>query len=130
MRWLIRCQEFRVPVAPLSLANDMAMRFLAGRALHVELQREAFPDEGMAVYGHWTDQAGLCQSHKLGFIPQQDMQNLYKQAQNRHDCIVSAKVSDISIPPRDAPFPGLTLDIAVLEPDPQLLNPATSWQGV
>lgn len=116
--WSVACEEHNVPVRYCALAVDNVMRFMAGQAQEVELKEEEEAQSGqhLSVYGRWTDSSGCQQQRKLGHIPAQEVKGLYSETNKRPECRVSAKISEIFVPTKGNEFPGLALDIAVLEP--------------
>ena len=129
--WSVVCKEARVPVIYSSLASDKVMRFMAGYSHEIELKQEDTlqPSKSFSVYGHWTDPAGYQQYSKLGHIPHQYTEELFRKLNNGSDCVVSAKVSRAFVPARQKTFSGLAVDIAVLEPSPGACSRASSSIG-
>jgi hypothetical protein len=116
--WSITCEEHKIPVFYCASARDNVMRFMAGQSQEVELEQEeeTRPSPNVSVYGRWTDKSGYQQRRKLGHISAREVKGLYSETRNRPECRVSAKISEIFIPSKQNAFPGLALDIAVLEP--------------
>jgi len=116
--WSVACEERSIPVQYSPCAMDNVMRFMAGQSQEVELKADdhAQSNQHVAVYGRWTDTAGCQQQRKLGHIPVQNVKELYSETRNRPECRVSAKVSEVFVPSDKMAFPGLALDIALLEP--------------
>ena len=116
--WTVACEERSIPVQYSLCARDNVMRFMAGRSQEVELKQdeEAQSGQHVSVYGRWTDTSGCQRQRKLGHISAQEVRGLYSETRNRPECRVSAKISEIFVPSRKNAFPGLALDIAVLEP--------------
>lgn len=116
--WAITREERKVPVLYCACARDNVMRFMAGQSQEVELKQDNTAQSGqdVTVYGRWTDRSGCQQHRKLGHIPAKEIIGLYSETQKRPECLVSAKLSEVFVPTRQDAFPGLALDIAVLEP--------------
>jgi hypothetical protein len=116
--WAVACEERCIPVQYSTCAMDNVMRFMAGQSQEVELKPDehAQSSQHVAVYGRWTDTSGCQQQRKLGHIPVQEVEELYSETRNRPECRVSAKISEIFVPSNKMTFPGLALDIALLEP--------------
>ena len=116
--WSVACEERSIPVQYSPCARDNVMRFMAGQSQEVELKQDEEAQSGhhVSVYGRWTDTSGYQQHRKLGHIPALKVKGLYSETKSRPECRVSAKISEIFVPSKKNAFPGLALDIAVLEP--------------
>lgn len=116
--WLITQEKQNIQVSCPSCSNDNIMRFMVGHSRHLELNtpQGTTGAQDVAVKGQWMDLFGQIHHAHLGHVPCQQLQPLYHEAQRDPKCRISARPSEAFTPSRTNGFPGLRIDVAVIEP--------------
>lgn len=114
----IAMQEQGIRVHRLSCDEDAVMRFMAGQRKCIELGNGPSPDfpQDIPVYGAWIDREGQTHRAHIGFIPSQKLHRVYQTVALHPECRVEAHPSHNFILTREKRFPGLNIDVAVMEP--------------
>ncbi len=116
--WSITQVRQNIQVSCPSCVNDNIMRFMVGHSRRLELNTAQNTPErrDVAVQGQWIDPFGQIHQAQLGHVSRQQLQPLYSEVQRDPKFRISARPSEVFTPSRTNGFPGLCIDVAVIEP--------------
>ncbi len=116
--WSIAEEQRDIRVMCSASSDDDIMRFMAGRGHHIELDSGAVPflPQCVIVRGRWQDPGGHSHQANLGHISRPQLQHLYQRVESHPDWQLQAKPSRMFTPSSTRMFPGLHIDVALMEP--------------
>ncbi len=116
--WSIAEEQHDIRVLCSACSNDDIMRFMAGRGHHIELDCRTVPflPQCVIVRGRWQDPGGHSHQAYLGHISGPQLQHLYRKVESHPDWQLQAKPSRMFTPSSTQTFPGLHIDVALMEP--------------
>ncbi|MCH7919597.1 MAG: hypothetical protein IIC50_16630 [Planctomycetes bacterium] len=116
--WSIAEEQHDIRVMCSACSDDDIMRFMAGRGHHIELDCRTVPflPQCVIVRGRWQDPGGQSHHADLGHISRPQLQHLYQEFESHPDWQLQAKPSRMFTPSRTQTFPGLHIDVALMEP--------------
>ena len=116
--WSIAEEQHDIRVMCSACSDDDIMRFMAGRGHHIELDCRTVPflPQCVIVRGRWQDPGGQSHQADLGHISRPQLQHLYQKVESHPDWQLQAKPSRMFTPSSTQTFPGLHIDVALMEP--------------
>ncbi|ARN57169.1 hypothetical protein [Sedimentisphaera salicampi] len=111
------CEEWATKVSGVSYRQEIVEDFIFGNYRKLEAVHQPMKnyEHAIAIYGTWKGEEGEFQRKQLGFIPDEEAQDIYSFAKKFEKFMFDAKLSMLFLPSNDT-YCGLALKIALLEP--------------
>lgn len=111
-------EQHDIRVMCSACSNDDIMRFMAGKGHHIELDCRALPflPQCVVVRGRWQDPGGHSHQADLGHISRPQLQDFYQAVASHPGWQLRAKPSRMFTPSSTQKFPGLHIDVALMQP--------------
>lgn len=110
--------EFECRVAGVSYHMESVTSFIAGtnhKILAIEQPQAKYP-HAIAIYGDWIDIEGKHKIEQLGYVPDEDAQNISRIRKQEINTVVEVKLTKIFAPIRDELITGLQYNLAIFGP--------------
>ena len=111
-------EEWYVKVSGVSHRNDAVVCFIAGTSREIGVVKEPMPDypHALAVYGKWIDKFGKIYKEKLGYVDDENAQEISESLNQSKDYKLSAKLGMMFIPTKEKEQHGLRINVTIFEP--------------
>jgi hypothetical protein len=115
-KWDTLDEHWGLHVAGVTYREEDVISFIEGEDWQIEVLREPTDKHphAIAVYGIWKSR-GKRYKKQLGYVPNQDAKDIYKQIKKLSQYQLAAKLHAMYIPTKDKNA-GLLIDIIVMEP--------------
>lgn len=114
-KWDIIEERQFINVAGVSYRQDEVISFIAGTSRQIKLQRvpsDEYP-HAIAVFGMWSDAQGKTNKQQLGYVPDEEAEDIADTIGKQADCQIVGKLIKMFIPTNTAKTAGLRIDIAL-----------------
>lgn len=114
-KWDIIDERQFINVAGVTFRQEEVISFIAGASRQIKLKK-ATSDEyphAIAVFGTWSDAQGKTNTQQLGYVPDEEAEDIADTISEQPDCRIVGKLIKMFIPTNTKQTAGLRIDIAL-----------------